>query len=371
MSEARISAKSGITYTGFEGGSKYDLKQFTYPANLFSNKDEYGDTWVMFNINVLEQSKYLTEDQTVIVSPTENKRWTEADARNQSTTAAVASAAASGVALTALGSALASRGINNPLPGVGAAGVASVAIPLIAAGTANRATKRLTAAIQLPMPNSLITPYSVGWGEDSTKIFDLLMRAPGMGIEGVKSLATLDAEGLKSTGKEIVDAAASVALTGNSLFGNAGVSAAAGLASNPKKEMYFEGVDFRTFTLDYRLFPKNEQESRYIKNIVDMFKFHMYPEYKSGGRFTFIYPSEFDITFFKGEGLENPWITRIATSVLTNMVVNYTPTGTWSVHKDGSPVMVQISLTFKELSILTKENLRNPSVDQSNISPNF
>lgn len=365
MSEARISAKSGTSYTG---SGKYDLKQFTYPSNLFSNKEEYGSTWVMFNINVLEQSASFSE-KTTTISDTQSKRWTNADARGQT---GLQSAAALATSALAVGGAvtLTSRLSGTEAPAAGAKttlGVAvAVGIPLAVAGTANRATKRLSAAIQLPMPNSLIAPYSVGWGEDNTKLFDLMMRAPGIGVDALKGIVTLDGEGISKAGGNIADVATSLALSANSLVGNAGVSAAAGLASNPKKEMFFDGVDFRTFTLEYRLYPKNAQESAYIKNIIDMFKYHMYPEYKSNTRFTFIYPSEFDITFFKGDGIENPWVTRIATSVLTNMSVNYTPSGVWAVHDDGSPVMVQLSLTFKELSIITKENLRNPYDDQNN-----
>jgi hypothetical protein len=137
--------------------------------------------------------------------------------------------------------------------------------------------------------------------------------------------------------------------------------------------MIFSGVDFRNFTMDYLFYPKSMAETLYVKNIIDMLKFHMYPEYKSKERFTFIYPSEFDITFFVGtEGKENPWVNRVATSVLTNMAVNYTPQGVWAVHADGSPVMIQLSLTFKELSIITKDNLNNPAMNtQSEVKASF
>lgn len=364
MSEARFSAQSGTAYNGFGGNSKYNLQSFTYPENLFSNKEEFGNTWVMINVNVLEQSKYFREDQSVELSPEEQgKRWTEADARDQSVAGVVASGATSGAAVGSLTALLAGKGsveVGKAAIQGGAVGGAATGIPVAIAQTAKRSTKRLASAIQLPMPNNMMTPYSVEWGSDSTKIFDMMMRVPGIGVNAIKKMATGDVEGLKKEGSAALDLAASAALSMNSMAGSGGVSAASGLASNPKKEMIFNGVDFRNFTMDYLFYPKNMSETLYIKKIIDLLKFHMYPEYKSKERFTFVYPSEFDITFYVGDGKENPWVNRIATSVLTSMNVNYTPQGVWAVHEDGSPVMIQISLSFKELSIITKENLVNP-----------
>jgi hypothetical protein len=374
-SEARISSESGTAYNGY-GNSKYDLKSYTYPENLFSSKNEFANTWVMININVLEQSGSYRQDQTVDLSPEEEgKRWTNADARDQSVAGATASAAASSAVVGGLTAVLAGKTKTEAATTAvksGAVGAAAVGLPLIVAQTAKRQTKRLKAAIQLPMPNNLMTPYSVDWGTDDTKIFDMAMRIPGMGARAAKQMVTGDFEGLAKEGSGAADLAASAALSMNSALGSGGVSAASGLASNPKKEMIFSGVDFRNFTMDYLFYPKSMAETLYVKNIIDMLKFHMYPEYKSKERFTFIYPSEFDITFFVGDGKENPWVNRVATSVLTNMAVNYTPQGVWAVHEDGSPVMIQLSLTFKELSIITKENLLNPSMNtQSEVKASF
>jgi hypothetical protein len=83
----------------------------------------------------------------------------------------------------------------------------------------------------------------------------------------------------------------------------------------------------------------------------------MHPEYKSEGRYTFIYPSEFDITFFTNDGEENRWVTKIGTCILTDMSVNYTPDGQWVNHRDGAPNAFEVSLSFKELGILTKEDI--------------
>ena len=83
----------------------------------------------------------------------------------------------------------------------------------------------------------------------------------------------------------------------------------------------------------------------------------MHPEHKSAGNFTYIYPSEFDITFYTAGGKENTYVSKIATCILQSMRVNYTPDGQWATHENGAPVAVQISLSFKELTVLTKDKI--------------
>ena len=344
-------------------GGKYAVEQLTFPQDLFGGVSKYGYSWVMININMLEQSKYLREISDVNLTQAEkdqdNRRNTQADQRNNSVAGAIANAAVSGAAVAAvkgiadtkfgkyLGPAasgargqMALKDLAAILPTAlkgSALAAASVTPALLYAGTAKRETRRIAAAIQFPMPNDLITRYSMSWGEDPTNVFDAMMRGAGNLVQGGVT------EGL---------AAASLGL--NSIAQNYGLSAATGLAVNPKKEMYFQSVGFRNFTLDYKFHPRNEQEALVLKNIIFQLKFHMHPEYKAEGRYTYIYPSEFDITFYH-RGEENQWVNKIATCVLTDMSVNYTPDGLWVQHDKGIPNTVNLSLQFRELTVLTKE----------------
>ena len=51
---------------------------------------------------------------------------------------------------------------------------------------------------------------------------------------------------------------------------------------------------------------------------------------------------------------ENNYYNRVATCVLQNCEVNYTPTGVKSF-EDGGPTQTTMSLTFKETELLTKD----------------
>lgn len=356
-----------------EKGGKYMVMPFTFPSDLFTaGPKKYANAWMMININVMGNSRISeVAGATVKIDDNEKRRFTNIDTRASSPAGTAATLAtvggivglASAVNLgqaiedvTTMGpkAALIKQGVGIAVGAAkGAALGAFSALPVLVSGTAKRETKRLLAAIQFPMPNALQTSYSMEWGETETAILDLVLRSPQLAAGAITGLMT-GGNGVYGEGQE---AAASVALKTQSFVGSGGISVASGLAANPKKEQLFSGVGFREFTLEYKFYPKDEQEASYLLYwIIPLLKYHMHPEYKSKGRFTFIYPSEFDITFYiKGE--ENTWINKIATCVLKSMNVNYTPDGNWVSHESGAPNVISLSLVFKELSVLTKESI--------------
>ena len=172
---------------------------------------------------------------------------------------------------------------------------------------------------------------------------------------GVLSGGVLDSQSaMKGAGEAGAALGASLAKLPGA-FGAADVasalSASSGAALNPFKETVFESVDFRSFAFKYKFFPKNKTESDAVFNIINTFKFHMHPEMSSGKLF-FIYPSEFNISYYFGDA-ENGYFHKFATCVLENMDVNYGG-DQFSSFRDGSPTEINMSLTFRELEILTK-----------------
>ena len=352
---------------------KYDVEWTTYPDDLFTaGPEKYGKCWVMININASEDSLQTTSRGERFVPNVD-------DLRNQNTVSnqrfeqvggvgvQVATGALTGAAAGAAGATLAGvlNGGSGTVQGVArgagaglAVGVAAGAAALL--GTSRRKVKRVRTAIQLPMPNSLNAGYQMDWGEDNTALFDMIMRGaeiPGLASGAVEAISRGDMTPLADASQPVKELIASKILAANSIAGNRGISAMLGITSNPKKEVIFNGVDFRNFSMSYRLFPKTEQEMLTIDSIIRILKFHMHPEYLSESRWTFLYPSEFDITFYTGDGKENTFVTKIATCVLKNMTVNYTPDGLWSNHREGAPTGIELSLNFQELSILTKKDI--------------
>jgi hypothetical protein len=161
-------------------------------------------------------------------------------------------------------------------------------------------------------------------------------------------------------------AAALGALTGLNLAGGASgdtaaasLKIAAGLAQNPHKVVLFTGVNFREHQFSWKLSPRNREESNAIKMITDMFAYYAHPEYVMGGLF-FKYPEFFRIKFRHPE-----YLFILQPSVLKDIRINYHGQGTpaYLRNSDGSgppaPAEIELSLTFMETEIITKQTLHS------------
>jgi hypothetical protein len=84
----------------------------------------------------------------------------------------------------------------------------------------------------------------------------------------------------------------------------------------------------RNFQFDFQFNPRDEKEAKEVQDIIDSVRFFQAPEIKapSSGGFFLIPPAEFDISFYYN-GQINPNIPPISTCVLTNVNVNYAPSG--------------------------------------------
>lgn len=129
-----------------------------------------------------------------------------------------------------------------------------------------------------------------------------------------------------------------------------------GTVKNPYMEILFEGIDPRNFSFTFKMIPRNSKEQSDIKKIVKAFKFHQAPEVKKGESNKWKVPSEFDIKFIYN-GSENDWLHKISTCACTNVSVDYSEEGSFTPHSDGSPFSTSLTLEFKEMNILTKEDI--------------
>jgi hypothetical protein len=116
----------------------------------------------------------------------------------------------------------------------------------------------------------------------------------------------------------------------------------------------------RSFTYSFTFAPRNEEERNDVQDIIQLFRFHMAPELQGAQSRFLTLPSEFDIHYMfqakDGTNTENDYYNRIATCVLENCTVDYTP-GKVSSFKDGSPTQINMTLQFKETETLTKDKI--------------
>ena len=351
-----------------EDGSKYKIDQLTYPRDLIGNYSEYGESMVLFNINVLEESKLGKAIKDNYVKDHAPSIRSELVAANYSNLQA---GAAFTLATGIQGGGVAGlAGDSNPLLGSLLAGVAAARVAEYVqpkGGKFTRPVKRLKTAIALHMPNQLQVRYGMNWQDkdlltETAAIESVNMASVGGAIVGgtvAKALGNSVAKGAGigyAAGNVMAKPGMTSALALANLPGGDALSAGSGVAANPKKEQLFKGVDFRTFNINYEFYPRSKEEAQNVLNIIYQFKYHMHPEYKDDSTFLLLYPSEFDIFYYKGKGT-NKAIHKHTSCVLSDMTINYTPNGQYTTFADGTPTQINVQLTFKELGILTKDKI--------------
>ena len=133
-----------------------------------------------------------------------------------------------------------------------------------------------------------------------------------------------------------------------------------GQADNPYMEVFFESMGIREFTYNFTFAPRNTDERDDVQAIIQLFRFHMAPELQGAQSRFLTLPSEFDIHYMyqakDGTNSENDYYNKIATCILTNCAVDYTP-GAVKSFADGSSTQITMGLTFKETETLTKNKI--------------
>ena len=222
-------------------------------------------------------------------------------------------------------------------------------------------TKQLGQAIALYMPNQISVQQKANYGE--AEIGMLVAGAQGaiknfananMSVGDIASAAGATVvDGVVNGGAELGYAALKAADGTVAPGAVAAFEAATGKVRNNRTEMKFEGIERRGFSFDFRLLPTSPEEAQAIEEIVTAFRYHSMPEIdgnQSSSR-TMNAPSTFDIEYKPNKHLH-----RIATSVLENVEVKYGGDRT-QFFTDDQPVETSISLSFRELGIITKNQI--------------
>lgn len=229
-------------------------------------------------------------------------------------------------------------------------------------------TRRITDSVALYMPPNIQDNTSATYDDMATGLIGF-----GAG-KGMNFIQAMQKDDFDAAGDILADAGVTVAgeafrrsgmAIAEALTGTEGgiqtVNRVFGQADNPFLEVFFNSMNMRSFTYNFNLAPRNEEETMEIQRIIQLFRFHMAPEMQeTNGRYLTL-PSEFDIHYMMvtkdGEGKENDYFNRIATCVLTDVATNYTPGEKLRTFEDGAPTQITLSLTFKETEMLTKEKI--------------
>ena len=128
---------------------------------------------------------------------------------------------------------------------------------------------------------------------------------------------------------------------------------AAGVATNPYTRTTFETVNIRTFSFSFKLVAESADDAETAKGIERSFRKFLYP--KRAGALALAYPPLFRIEFYSN-GEINPYMPNIKPCYLTTLESTFNETAN-TFHRDGSPIEVNLSLSFQEERALLRDDL--------------
>ena len=239
--------------------------------------------------------------------------------------------------------------------------------------------------LRLPMPMQLSTAYNGRFSEAD----DMDVDRGNSGLGSVAERMIGISKGVFVETKKAGNALAN--LNNTASMSNASIN-------NNNMGMKYEGANLRGHSFSWRLSAKNQDEQNQILKVIATLKgmslpannwggVEDYEDFKKsinamnaatktgedgeesheklyvpkggadsygGGRLTI--PPTVAVRFLDGDK-ENPSLFKIKDSFITNVEVNYTSQGTWQAHHDGSPMEVQLSITLKEVKMITRQDV--------------
>tara|TARA_R110000868_G_scaffold47352_6_gene155436 strand:+ start:55 stop:975 length:921 start_codon:yes stop_codon:yes gene_type:complete len=236
-------------------------------------------------------------------------------------------------------------------------------------------SKSSRGTVILPIPENIQDSNSASWGEGNMGPIETATMGAAMGIIGGPEPLKAGVEALKSVFNKLGAASktaigqdlsqtffaskAAEALTGNGDF-NQALSRETGAVFNSNTELLFNGVSLRPgFSFSFDMVPRSRTESDQIKDIIRFFKSESAAQKgAAAGDASGLFlksPSVFRLRYMSG-GRSHPFLNQFKICALNAMSVNYTASGTYATYSDATPVHMQMTLTFQELTPIYRED---------------
>jgi len=222
----------------------------------------------------------------------------------------------------------------------------------------NTLKKDLIGSIILPIPAQLVDSNAANYGQGGMNF---------MQEQGLGAASSVIGGDLRAAGTSVNNLIASV--TGNrdlikqwaavqamnTVGGNLTLeqvlARGSGQVINPNMELLFSGPTLRDFSYQFKFTPRFQKEAQTVRTIIKAFKKNMAPK-GSGGAFLKS-PNIFQIEYV---GEASQYLNRIKLCALKTVAMNYTADGTFATYNDGSPISMNMTLSFTELMPVYNED---------------
>ena len=237
-----------------------------------------------------------------------------------------------------------------------------------------RARKRLKSILKtifLPIPRQIGDVTSIKWGDGSLNALEAFglqfggrfLEDPGNAFNFLQNTFAGQANdfGTQQTQdilRSAISGAAVQALGGN-VTPSSIVTRATGQVFNPNLELLFSGVNLRAFPFEFEFSPRDADEGKEVLKIIRCLKYYAAPQLGSEEGFAGAFissPDVFQLTYLNGKGKPHPFLNNFMPMALVETKVNYSGSGTFSTFHDGTPTHIKLTLTFKELNPVYRED---------------
>lgn len=208
----------------------------------------------------------------------------------------------------------------------------------------------------LPLPMTITSGNQMLWDQKDFTPDSII----GASVVGVASDISLAGAGKALSGAAKNASAAGATKLASGIGALTGVEDAGqlvlhkqGKAINPNREMTFNGIGFRSFALEFHLIPIDKAQADGILAFIKFFQTHSSFELAGNNNAYYSYPVEWVIEFKKGN--DEIHLPKIMPCHLTDYTIDYAGAGKMAFHEGGYPVQTNISLTFVEASLHTRD----------------
>jgi len=215
--------------------------------------------------------------------------------------------------------------------------------------------------VVLPLPVNLQSNMGADWQQEGVGKLAYLARQNKEAIEDLKEIRNYkDIQNILDNGLAKIirggnaDVKAIYARSVNTSSKLGGTR----ISSNPRNEMLFNGMPFKTYSFNFNLVPYRKQDSEDIMETIRAIQKASAPAMR-GEKMFMEYPNTWFIEFYAGDGLNgNKYIMKLNECACTSVNINYTPNNdTSNMHEDNAPMAVELGLEFSEIIIPTKETI--------------
>jgi len=222
--------------------------------------------------------------------------------------------------------------------------------------------KRTIGTVILPIPGGIQDGQNVGYGDSRMTPLDMakanialttVSEGVTKGIEAAGSAAETVAGSFGDNKKALAAVIAGMAAGGQDLL-----TRTTGAIANPNMELLFNGPSLRTFSFQFLLAPRSQDEAKTIIQILRFFKQGMAP-IRTKSRLFLKSPHTFQLSYRNSKGQDHKYLNKFKECALGTFGVNYTPNGNYSTYEDGVMTAYQMSMTFRELNPIYNDDYGN------------